>query len=49
MAGGGGAEQRGGPGGTPSSGVAGDWEANLASHPVGAVLSQAQRRRDDPH
>ena len=24
-------------------------EANLASHPVGAVLSQAQRRRDHPH
>lgn len=24
-------------------------EANLASHPVGAVLSQAQRWRDHPH
>lgn len=29
--------------------MAEDWEANLASHPVGAVLSQAQRRRDHPH
>lgn len=29
--------------------VAGDWEANLARHPVGAVLSQAQRRRDHPY
>lgn len=34
---------------SPLQVMAEDWEANLASHPVGAVLSQAQRRRDDPH
>lgn len=36
-------------GAPPPPVTAGDWEANLASHPVGAVLSQAQRRRDHPH
>lgn len=34
---------------SPLQVMAEDWEANLASHPVGAVLSQAQRRRDHPH